>query len=207
MLSLQEILSVPTAPSPDELQCDVWDDENRLNYSQDGTRLLDAENFPEEVSVHHGCKVICDGVFAFRDYMADVPAGSEVPLEERCSFLAEIDLPATLTHIGVEAFAECGAMERIHLPESLLLIGDAAFLDCWSLEQLRVPDSVRVIGASAFMGCINMRTLILGAGVEYIGPDALHDCESLRKILVPKGMADRYAALLPKKFTKRIKEK
>ena len=166
-MTIPEILAVPTAPSKEELERDFWDDENCLSYSEDGTRLLDAENFPSEVTVKEGCRVICDNVFAFQDYMADVPLGTKkIPLEERDSFLEKIKLPDSLTHIGESAFQECGQMLRIRLPKNLLYIGPYAFCDCWQLEKVNIPASVQVIGKDAFIGCINLEEIILPKGAD-----------------------------------------
>lgn len=206
-MTLQQILSVPTAPSPEELARDDWDDLNRLSYSADGTRVLDAENFPPEVEVREGCRIICDGVFAFRDYMADTPpAGKEIPLEERSSFLEHIKLPSTLTHIGTEAFSECGELVSIKLPASLLYIGEAAFVDCWQLERITLPKGLRFIGSRAFQGCINLFQIKLGRDIEAIGPDAFDDCESLETIIIPHGTLDKFLGLLPKNLHKYIEE-
>ena len=57
-MTLEEILRVPTAASPEERADDVWDDENRCCYSADGEKLLDAENFPSEVTVREGCRIL-----------------------------------------------------------------------------------------------------------------------------------------------------
>ena len=155
-MTIPEILAVPTAPSKEELERDFWDADNCLSYSEDGQRLLDAENFPGEVTVKEGCRVICDNVFAFQDYMADVRLGEEIPLEERSSFLEKIHLPDTLTHIGANTFAECGELISIKLPKSLLFIGESAFVDCWQLESIHIPSGCAVIGPRAFQGCINL---------------------------------------------------
>ena len=206
-MTIQEILAVPTAPSTQELERDWWDGDNCLSYSEDGTRLLDAENFPGEVSVREGCKVICDNVFAFQDYMADVRLGAFIPLEERSSFLEKIHLPDTITHIGANAFAECGELIGIKLPKSLLSIGESAFVDCWQLEKITLPAGCAVIGPRAFQGCINMYRLTLGKGLVEIGEDAFDDCESLEEILVPKGTKEHFKGLLPKSLHKYLKEK
>lgn len=206
-MTIPELLAVPTAPSKEELERDFWDADNCVSYSEDGTRLLDAENFPGEVTVLNGCKVICDNVFAFQDYMADVRLGEEIPLEERSSFLEKIHIPDTLTHIGANAFAECGELISIKLPKSLLLIGESAFVDCWQLETVNIPSGCAVIGPRAFQGCINLYKVTLGKSLEIIGEDAFDDCESLEEILVPKGMKDHFKALLPKRLHKYIKEK
>ena len=87
-MTLEEILRVPTAATSQDLADDIWDEDNRLSYSADGEKLLDAENFPSEVTVREGCRILCDGVFAFQDYMAeDRRIGEEIPLDERNSFL------------------------------------------------------------------------------------------------------------------------
>lgn len=206
-MTLQDILSVPTTPSPEEFARDIWDDANRLSYSSDGAILLDAENFPPEVEVMEGCRVICDGVFAFQDYMADTPpAGKEIPLEERSSFLEHIKLPSTLTHIGSEAFSECGELETIKLPASLVYIGEAAFVDCWQLERITLPKGLRVIGPRAFQGCINLYQIKLGRDIEIIGDDAFDDCESLETIIIPHGTLDKFLGLLPRELHKYIEE-
>ena len=185
-MTLEEILRVPTAASPEERADDVWDDENRCCYSADGEKLLD---------------------FAFQDYMAeDRKIGEEIPLDERDSFLEKIHLPASLTHIGNAAFNECGFLESIRLPKGLLSIGEEAFCDCWNLEKVTCPASLRVIGPRAFQGCINLYQIRLNKGLEAIGEDAFDDCESLEAILVPAGTLDRFLTLLPKSLHEFIEE-
>jgi len=187
-----------TAATPEELARDIWDSENCLSYSADGKRLLDAENFPGEVSVQEGCEVICDNVFAFQDYMAGRKIGEEVPLEDRSSYLEKIHLPNTVTHIGANAFAECGELLTIKLPTSLVEIGESAFVDCWQLERVSMPAKLRTIGPRAFQGCINLYQVKLNKGLQEIGEDAFDDCESLETILIPHGTLDHFMSLLPK---------
>jgi len=187
-----------TAATPEELARDIWDSENCLSYSADGKRLLDAENFPGEVSVQVGCEVICDNVFAFQDYMAGLKIGEEVPLEDRSSYLEKIHLPNTVTHIGANAFAECGELLTIKLPTSLVEIGESAFVDCWQLERVSMPAKLRTIGPRAFQGCINLYQVKLNKGLQEIGEDAFDDCESLETILIPHGTLNHFMSLLPK---------
>ena len=178
-MTLEEILRVPTAATSQDLADDIWDEDNRLSYSADGEKLLDAENFPSEVTVREGCRILCDGVFAFRDYMAeDRRIGEEIPLDERNSFLEKIHLPATLTHIG----------------------------QAWNLEKITCPASLRVIGPRAFQGCINLYQIRLNKGLEAIGEDAFDDCESLEAILIPHGTLDYFLGLIPKPYHELIEE-
>ena len=205
-MTLEEILAVPTVPSKEELENDIWDAENCVSYSADGKRLLDAENFPPEIRVQEGCEVICDEAFAFQDYMAGKKIGEEIPLEDRSSYLEKISLPKTLTHIGKAAFCECGELLGLRLPASLLSIGASAFADCWQLEKISIPAGTRYIGPGAFQGCINLYQVKLGKSLEVIGEDAFDDCESLETILIPHGMLDHFMRLLPKEFHPLIEE-
>ena len=195
-----------TVPTPEELARDIWDGENCLSYSEDGKRLLDAENFPPEIEVQEGCEVICDNVFAFQDYMAGLKIGQEVPLEDRSSYLEKIHLPNSVTHIGANAFAECGNLLSIKLPTSLLEIGESAFVDCWQLEKLSMPAKLRVIAPRAFQGCINLYQVRLNKALAFVGEDAFDDCESLETILIPHGMLDHFMQLLPKELHELLEE-
>ena len=60
-----QALRLDTSAAEKDRACDVWDNDNCCNYSADGTKLLDAENYPGEVHVKDGTKVICDGVSPF----------------------------------------------------------------------------------------------------------------------------------------------
>lgn len=196
-MTIEEIMAVSTAAPQEERDRDVWDEENRVNYSADGRYLLDAENFPETITVKEGCEIICDDVFAFEDYMAGRKIGEDIPLEERSSYLEKIHLPASVAFIGDAAFAECGEIFSIKLPTGLLKIGASAFMDCWQLEKISLPAKTRVIGPRAFQGCVNLYKVRLNKALEVIGEDAFDDCESLETIIIPHGMLDHFMRLLP----------
>ncbi len=205
-MTLEQILAVPTAPSKEELDRDLWDGDNCVSYSADGKRLLDAENFPSEVTVRDGCEVICDDVFAFQEYMAGKRIGEEIPLEDRSSYLERITLPNSITHIGAAAFCECGELMKIKLPTSLLYIGPSAFADCWQLEKISLPASTKIIGPAAFQGCVNLYQVKLNKALEVIGEEAFDDCESLETIIIPHGTLDRFMKLLPKELHPLLEE-
>ena len=225
-----DILRVDTEARLSGVTDDVWDDEYNCAYSADGTKLLDAENFPEEVVVRPGCRVLCDGVFAFQDYMAvnDHPDGV-IPEEERASFLEKVRLPESLTHIGREAFRECAWLRSIRLPKNLvsigdgafracyeletvscpaalLQIGDRAFEDCYNLYHVRFNKALRSIGARAFRGCEALEEIILPAGLASIGTDAFRGCSGLSAILVPVGKAGVFRAMLPGRLQRLVEE-
>jgi len=226
----EAILRLDTAPSAADFATDEWDEENCCNYSADGVKLLDAENFPDEVTVRPGCRVVCDGAFAYQPYMAqDYPLGAEVPVDEQVSFLDGIRLPEGLTHIGREAFLSCAYLKGIRLPKGLLVIGDRAFKDCWqlrrvscpatllsigerafedcfSLYHIRLNKGLRFIGARAFDHCGELGEIRLPAGLERVGKEAFRGCDALEAIRVPKGSLPRFKTLLPKSLHRLLEE-
>lgn len=209
---------------------DVWDADANVNYSADGLKLLDGENIMSEITVHEGVQIICDGVFAFEDYMAeDYRLGETVEEEERVSYLDKIHLPNSITHIGREAFRECGALKSIKLPTSLQVIGDYAFENCWSLKTVACPASLLVIGEYAFGECFSLEKVRLNKGLRYIGPeaffyceslteitlpdtveeigeDAFRGCKSLKRIYVPKGTKEKFETMITGAVARKIKE-
>jgi len=223
-----QALGLDTSASDEDRGSDVWDNDNCCNYSADGTKLLDAENYPGEVHVKDGTKIICDGVFAFQPYMAeDRKIGEDVPQEERSSFLDKVFLPGSVTHIGRGAFRECGWMKSIRLPKGLIFIGEEAFFGCWelrsvscpaglvaigdgafgecfSLNKIKLNKGLKAIGAGAFMACGALEEIALPPGLEFIGEDAFYGAP-LKRILVPGGARSRLIGLLPENLHRKIR--
>jgi len=227
-MSWRDICQVSTVATEAERANDVWDNDNCCNYSSDGTKLLEAENFPSIVNVREGTKIICDEVFAFQKYMdEDRPLTVETPIEEMSSFLDKIHLPNSITHIGNAAFANCGYLNSIKLPVGLQYIGSEAFMNCWGLSTIAFPSqllaigddsfsdclnlqkvrfnkALKSIGAGAFFNCENLYELILPSGLEYIGEDAFTYCP-IEEIYVHKVAIDKIKSLLPKKYHRKLR--
>lgn len=228
--SWKDLYHTDTSAQPSDRESDVWDSEGNVNYSEDGRKLLDGENFLAEITVHEGVEVICDQAFAFQDYMAeDVRLGQSVPEEDRVSYLDKIHLPNSVRFIGKEAFRECGQITSIKFPTSLQVISDSAFENCWSLRSVACPSSLRVIGDYAFGECFSLEKVRLNKGLKYIGPyaffycesleevtipesveeigeDAFRLCKSLKRINVPKGTKQKFAAMITGSMAKKIRE-
>lgn len=227
-MDFEATMRVPTTATKEEWANDVWDDENCCNYSADGKKLIEAYNFPERIKVRPGTEIICSEAFAFQDYMAEVKAGEEIPLEERVSYLEHIELPDSLLHIGAEAFCECGWMQRIKLPKNLETIGNLAFGGCWSLKQIAMPSKLVSIGEDAFSECLDLKKVRLNKGLKFLGSGAFFYCRSLEEINLPDGLEvigqdifdkcqklktiwvsaetkSRYSPLLPKSLRKKLR--
>ena len=66
-----------------------------------------------------------------------------------CSSLTGVLLPATITTIGSNAFANAG-ISAINLPDAVTTIATRAFYECTKLSSLTVPENVSSIGKEAF---------------------------------------------------------
>ena len=85
-----------------------------------------------------------------------VPAGVTAIEEEAFAndaSIASVEFPPGLTAIGARAFAGCGALTEIVLPPGTTTLGDGAFSNCPALRAVDVPGSVTSVGAGAFSGC------------------------------------------------------
>ncbi len=70
-----------------------------------------------------------------------------------CSSLVSIEIPSSVTSIGVGAFYGCSSLVSIEIPSSVTSIGDGAFAGCSSLASIVIPSSVTSIGWQTFAGC------------------------------------------------------
>ncbi len=69
------------------------------------------------------------------------------------SSLTEINFPASLRTIGVQAFDDCNRLTAVTVENGLKTIGDYAFYSCDNLKQIYLPPSVQTIGDNAFAFC------------------------------------------------------
>jgi len=64
-----------------------------------------------------------------------------------------LTMPAFLSSIGEEAFADNAFIETVILQNGIDSIGDRAFMDCAMLKTIEIPESVTYIGNDVFSGC------------------------------------------------------
>ena len=126
-----------------------------------------------------------------------------------------INIPNSVTHIGDEAFKECGSLQDINISNSVNHIGNSAFKDCSSLQNINIPNSVTRIDRNPFCNCHQLRltsdnplfkvingllissdgTLIsclskdthinIPNSVTHIGNSAFGECKALQCINIP----------------------
>jgi hypothetical protein len=104
---------------------------------------------------------------------------------EKCTSLADIKLPATLTAISASAFCSCTSLTSVSLPSSLNSIGREAFWGCTALKTVSVPSSVSSIGFAAFADCTALTRADLPKGLGSVGEWCFNRCSKLEEAPLP----------------------
>ena len=94
----------------------------------------------------------------------------------RCTSLASVNIPNSVTTIGKMAFSHCSSLASIDIPNSVTTIGYEAFSSCESLASIDIPNSVTTIGEFAFAYCFSLASVNIGESVTTIGLGAFIYC-------------------------------
>lgn len=96
-----------------------------------------------------------------------------------------VSVPASVTEIGAEAFADNTTMETLGFKgEQVESIGYRAFSGCTGLKEVKIPDSVQEIGNGAFSNCTSLEKAEFGNAVHSLGIGVFAGCSALNKITV-----------------------
>ena len=133
---------------------------------------------------------------------------------ENCSKLAELNIPSSVTDIGLYTFSGCSNLQLINIPNNIKNIGHNAFENCNSLdfnefnngyylgndsnetillfkvidktiESFYISESTKFINSSAFYGCNSMKEVSIPEGVINIGHSSFAGCSSLESVRIP----------------------
>ena len=153
--------------------------------------------------------------YQYRDSYSSVKVESGITSIGMLAFhgcgIKSVDLPDTLTYIGMDAFTHELTMNKLVLPDSLKVVEkdafsysgiksivtgssletlkERAFRACDSLVAITFTDAIRSIGTDCFSSCRNLKTVIIpDDSLEYIGPGAFASCKSLSEFTVNKGL-------------------
>lgn len=114
---------------------------------------------------------------------------NEVIIKSCSNSVSEVNIPPSVTVIGVEAFNNCINIKKICIPQSVKKIYGFAFSHCLSLKEVDMsytPD----IGAWTFMGCENLETVKLCPNTEEIGLEVFKNCKKLKEIILPPNLKE-----------------
>lgn len=101
--------------------------------------------------------------------------------------LATIEIPATVTTIGMGAFSGCDRLTSIVIPATVTSVGDYAFMGCSALTSVAIA-GVSEIGVATFARCDQLSTVSLPAALTGIGNRAFNGCGSLTALTFGTGL-------------------
>lgn len=184
------------------------------------TELTDKGRSEYELTVPamlDGKKVLAIGDGAFRDDTFIKKVVIEDGIESigsnaflSCYNLADIDIPESVTDIGMHAFTQtawhetqlesskdivinnilCEAdsqQESYTIRDGVVTISPGVFYNNTVLKKVDFPSSLKKIGANAFVGCKNLTEAVLPDGLETIGYGVFAD-SGIKEINVPKSV-------------------
>ena len=121
-------------------------DEFGVQYSQDGTKLLEGNKELTEYTIRDGVRRICSLAFSNSQLeFIDFPESLEVIGTGAFSGsmrLLDVDFPSSLKEIEARAFEGCISFFSLDLPSSLEKIGRFAFAGCTAVPSVTIPYSV-----------------------------------------------------------------
>ncbi len=103
-------------------------------------------------------------------------------------YLALLELPEGLEHIGEGAFECCETLGHVNFPSTLKTIGDRAFYNAYAGSTLELP-SAEHIGAHAFYFAGLSGDMEFPEGLKTIGEGAFESCGSLGDLYLPSTLA------------------
>ena len=106
---------------------------------------------------------------------------------QQCSGLTSVQLPASITKIGVCAFYYSTSLKSVNIPDAVTDIGDWAFQRS-GIETATIPKGILELKSAVFSGCQALKTVTLPEGLTQIGTSTFQDCKSLEAVTLPNSL-------------------
>jgi hypothetical protein len=174
-----------------------------------------------------GIEKFCERCFAGTYALRELDLSSCLRLTSIGSFafhqsgLVKIELPSSVSEIGIHAFGECcalceaqleetqirllpkycfyrySALETVTLPPCLEAVGDNAFEGCGRLPRIDLGQTkVRALPARCFRSCSALAVVVFPPKTDSIGQAAFYECKALERLEFPVTLTlieDNYA--------------
>lgn len=158
------VLSIdPTNPNYNQ-------DDQGVLYTGDGSQIL---YYPFGLTGNYvipkTVKTIADGVFEGR------------------ANLTSIEIPATVTYIGANAFKNCVGLETLTFASRStdLHVGTQAFAGCIALTEVTFPEGMTSLSSRMFANCANLTTVNLSSTLtNLVIDDSFYGCKKLSSVTV-----------------------
>lgn len=116
----------------------------------------------------------------------------ELAFSSNTSLVSVINIPKSVTKLGLQAFGSCENLESVsYEPGSQLQsIANKVFYGCKSLKSFTFPESVTACGSDVFVSCDALESITLSAnflsGVSGEGASIFRSMPGLKEIIVPE---------------------
>ena len=107
----------------------------------------------------------------------------------QCNSIKSINIPDTVTDIGVKAFYKCENLESINFgsESNLVNIEEFSFQLCTSLKAANLPKYTKTIGKQTFLDCSSMTETTIPFSIGEVGEKAYFRCISLSSLTFGDG--------------------
>ena len=102
-----------------------------------------------------------------------------------CIGLTSIAIPSSVTSIGSYAFDGCSNLTTVSIPPLVTSIGIYAFQDCKKIISVVIPSTVTSIEEGTFVNCQSLSSIAIPSTVTSIGRMAFGDCDQLTSVTIP----------------------
>ena len=163
--------------------------------SHDLTKLSNeikaSRNKITEVFIPHIVQQLVNEVFVYTQIkeieIPDSVTNLGVQIFGYCTNLENIEIPDSVTSLGAKAFYNCTSLESVKLSKEITLIGGYTFYNCSSLKNIVIPDKVITINDYAFAGCTNLENVKISNSVTAIGKSVFSNT-NLKSITIPSNV-------------------
>ena len=127
------------------------------------------------------CSKLKDVAFSYAGNLTKI---SQAAFEE-CPAIEEINMPNSVTTLGINVFIRCTSLNKVTLSTGLTSIGINMFNGCSALESIELPAGITGILSNGFANCTKLKSITLPVGVETLGDGAFSKCTALTSINFP----------------------
>ena len=98
--------------------------------------------------------------------------------------LKEIEIPKSVTKLGVGAFESCNNLVSVTIPASIEEM-KYSFRRCANLESIIFEEGSKLkeISSEEFLECKKLKSITIPSSIEIIGANAFDSCESLEEVI------------------------
>ena len=98
--------------------------------------------------------------------------------------LKEIEIPKSVTKLGVAAFENCNNLVSVTIPASIEEM-KCSFRRCANLESIIFEEGSKLkeISSEEFSECKKLKSITIPSSIEIIGANAFDSCESLEEVI------------------------